>query len=75
MFPAPLGHFASKMQELVTRRRIPDPQHVPSGPVLPGLDPIESGGALLRLIFQLVGGHRELSTGEGLSGDGRSPVT
>lgn len=27
----------------------------PAGPVLPGLSPIESGGALCRLIFQLVG--------------------
>lgn len=32
------------------------PSMSPRGPVLPGLSPIESGGALHRLIFQLVGG-------------------
>lgn len=43
----------------------------PAGLMLPGLSPIESDGALLG--SPPAGeGHWELSTGEGLSGDGRS---
>lgn len=51
----------------------------PAGHVLPGLSPTESGVALLELTSQpmVVGGwqHWELSPGDGLASDSRSPVS
>lgn len=45
----------------------------PAGLMLPGLSPTESDGALLGS-SPAGEGHWELSTGESLLGDGRSPV-
>ena len=66
LFPAPLGHFASKMQEPGYQERLQVPSMSAAGLVLPGLSPSEPGGALLELTSQLMDGTETCRLGRAL---------
>ena len=66
VFPAPLGHFASKMQEPSYQERLQVPSMSSAGLVLPGLSPLEPRGALLELTSQLMDGTETCRLGRAL---------